>query len=93
MFVINSRNKNIINKFLKLTLTAFSTVRLIPEAYLEPRRTSTINLFFVIFTVDVRLCAKYALAYIYTQVSPIETIYILYIFAVKYLFSYKRRMK
>ena len=46
-----------------------------------------------ICSIDVRLGSKYATAYIYIQVSPIEIICILNIFAVKYTFSDKRRMK
>ena len=44
-------------------------------------------------TVDFRLGSKYASAYIYIQVLPREIICILNIFAVKYTFSDKRRMK
>ena len=44
-------------------------------------------------TIDVRLGSKYASVYIYIQVSLIEIIWILNVFAVKYTFSDKRRMK
>ena len=41
---------------------------------------------------DVPSGSKYPSAYIYIQVSPIEIIYILNIFAVKYIFPDKRRV-
>ena len=44
-------------------------------------------------TKDVRLGSKYASVYIYIEFSPIEIIYVLNIFAVKYTFSDKIRMK
>ena len=44
-------------------------------------------------TIDARLGSKYASAYIYIQLSPIEIICILNIFSVKNTFSDKRRMK
>ena len=44
-------------------------------------------------TTDVQLGPKYASAFIYLQLSPIEFIDVLNIFAVKYTFSVKRRMK
>ena len=44
-------------------------------------------------TMDVRLGPKYASAYIYEKLSPIEIICVLNIFAVKYTFSDKTRMK
>ena len=71
-----------------------------PEAYLEPSRTSTIKLFCDFHKdapsyVHVLLDSKYASAYIYIQVSPTEIILhiilsILNIFAVKYLFLQKK---
>ena len=90
MLFINSKNKKINDKFLKLTLTilnkywhsvTFFAVKFTPETYLEPSQTSTINLFLWFSrsssTIDVRLGSKYASPYIYLQVSPIEIIYIL----------------
>ena len=76
----------------------FSTVKVILEAYLEPIRTSTIKLFcnFQSFqrgsTADVPLGSKYASAYTYIQVSPIEIMHNEF-FRCKISFSYKRRMK
>ena len=68
-----------------------------PEVYLEPSRTSTITLSCDFCKEappkDVRLGSKYASVYIYMQVSPIEIICILNVFAVKYSFSDKRRRR
>ena len=44
-------------------------------------------------SIDVRMSSKCSSAYIYLQLSPIEIICILNIFAVKYIFSDKRRTK
>ena len=44
-------------------------------------------------TTDVQVGSKYASAYIYIQVSPIEIICILNIFALKYTFFDKRKTK
>ena len=44
-------------------------------------------------SIDVRISSKCPFAYIYIQLSPIEIICILNIFAVKYIFSDKRRTK
>ena len=56
-----------------------------PEAYLEPSRTSTITLSCDFCKEaspkDVRLGSKYASVYIYMRVSPIEIICILNVFA------------
>ena len=96
-------------KFLKSTLTIsdkyWNSVSLFycntyTRGVFRTIRTSTIMLFFGCFkrsfTINVRLGSKYASAYIYIQVSPTESICIfciLNIFAVKYIFSYKRRVK
>ena len=67
-----------------------------PEVYLDPNRTSAIKLscdFCKEAPPDVRLSSKYASTYIYIQFSLIEIICALNIFAVKYTFSNKRRMK
>ena len=44
-------------------------------------------------SIDVRISSKCPFAYIYIQLSPIEIICILNIFAIKYIFSDKRRTK
>ena len=70
-------------------LYAFSTEIVIPDAYV----------ICVIFTKKlhrrfyVRLDSKYICAYIYIKFSLIEIKCLLNMFTVKYLFSYKRRMK
>ena len=62
-----------------------------PEVYLDLRGTPTIKLFLRFLqrstTLDVRLGLKYAPVYIYVQITHIEVIYALSIFAVKYIFS------
>ena len=78
-------------------LKTFSTVKPIPEVFLFRTQSNIYDKGFLwfsqkIFTTDVRLVSKYATAYIYMQVSPIEIMCTLDIFALKYIFSYKRRM-
>ena len=62
-----------------------------PEVYLDLRGTHTIKPFLQFLqrtiTLDVRLGLKYAPVYIYVQITHIEVIYALNIFAVKHIFS------
>ena len=97
MFFISLRYKKINDKFFNDSdkvdvdiLLIISTVKVIPEAYLQPIRTSKIMRFFVIFSKKYhRRCSKYTSAYTYKQVRPIEIICIMNIFSVKYLFLTK----
>ena len=111
MFFINSRDKKIHYKFftgqssLSISYEYWHSINL---AYnrtytrgLSRTHCNIYNTAFLWFSqgcpiVDVLLGSKYASAYIYIRVSPIEIILhiilsILDIFAVKYLFSYKGR--
>ena len=103
---IDSRNKKSMTNFWRWLwpyqinvdiLQTFSTLKPILEAYLEPSRTLTIKLSCDFLerssSIDVRMSSKCSSAYIYLQLSPIEIICILNIFAVKYIFSDKRRTK
>ena len=86
-----SSNKKPENKlYLLRKLTCFLLIRwqIFEDDFDYIRKTLTFC-----STVDVQLGSKYVSAYIYVQVSRVETIYILNILAVKYIFPYKRRMK
>ena len=89
MFLNNSRNKKI--KFLTLEVLTFC--KDVPEAYLELSRTSTIKFFFYDFLKKAPPWIIYRVPNkpLHTSIhfSPIETIYIINIFAVKYLFLTK----
>ena len=103
---IDSRNKKSMTNFWRWLwpyqinvdiLQTFSTLKPILEAYLEPSRTLTIKLSCDFLerssSIDVRMSSKCSSSYIYLQLSPIEIICTLNIFAVKYIFSDKRRTK